>query len=150
MVLHKKKTLNLPKVDTGQRRLFLEQLHQFEKDNRAIIFLDESGFKSHDNRPYGYSKKGHKCFGEYNWQLKNQPNAIGATYNNQLFAVGLYDCSVNSDVFHSWVSQLLLPNVPKNSVIVRTTQHSIKGKTYKILYKRQNILFYGFHLIAQI
>lgn len=118
MALHKKKTLNHPKADAELRRLFLEQLRQFEKDNRAIIFLDESGFKSHDNRPYGYSKKGHKCFGEYNWQLKNQTNAIGAIYNNQLFAVGLYDCSVNSDVFHSWVNQLLLPNLPKNSVIV--------------------------------
>ena len=118
MVLLKKKTLNHPKADAELRCLFLEQLHQFEKDNRPIIFLDESGFKSHDNRPHGYSNKGQKCFGEYNWQLKNQTNAIGAIYNNQLFAVGLYDCSVNSDVFHSWVSQLLLPNLPKSSVIV--------------------------------
>ena len=118
MVLLKKKILNHPKADAELRCLFLEQLHQFEKDNRPIVFLDESGFKSHDNRPHGYSNKGQKCFGEYNWQLKNQTNAIGAIYNNQLFAVGLYDCSVNSDVFHSWVSQLLLPNLPKNSVIV--------------------------------
>ena len=105
-------------MDAELRGLFLEQLHQFETDNRPIVFLDESGFKSHDNRPHGYSNKGQKCFGEYNWQLKNQTNAIGAIYNNQLFAVGLYDCSVNSDVFHSWVSQLLLPNLPKNSVVV--------------------------------
>ena len=118
MVLPKKKTLNHPKADAELRGVFLEQLHQFETDNRPIVFLDESGFKSHDNRPHGYSNKGQKCFGEYNWQLKNQTNAIGAIYNNQLFAVGLYDCSVNSDVFHSWVSQLLLPNLPKNSVIV--------------------------------
>ena len=118
MVLLKKKTLNHPKADAELRGVFLEQLHQFEKDNRPLVFLDESGLKSHDNRPHGYSNKGQKCFGEYNWQLKNQTNAIGAIYNQQLFAVGLYDCSVNSDVFHSWVSQLLLPNLPKNSVIV--------------------------------
>ena len=118
MALLKKKTLNHPKADAELRFLFLKQLHQFEDEDRPIIFLDESGFKSHDNRPHGYSYKGQKCFGEYNWQLKNQTNAIGAIYNNQLFAVGLYDCSINSDVFHSWVSQLLLPNLPKNSVIV--------------------------------
>ena len=118
MVLLKKKTLNHPKADAELRCLFLEQLHQFETDNRPIVFLDESGFKSHDNRPHGYSNKGQKCFGEYNWQLKNHTNAIWAIYNTQLFAVGLYDCSVNSDVFHSWVSHLLLPNLPKNSVIV--------------------------------
>ncbi|HSP85100.1 MAG TPA: transposase, partial [Psychrobacter sp.] len=69
------------------------------------MYLDESGLKSHDNRPYGYSNRGKKCFGQYNWQLKKQTNAIGAIYNSQLFAIGLYDRSVNSDVFHRWVEQ---------------------------------------------
>jgi len=100
LVSLKKKTLNHPKVDKAKRQLFLEQLKQFEKDDRPIVYLDESSFKSHDYRPYGYAKKGAKCFGEHNWQLKNQTNVIGAIYNNQLFAVGLYDCSLNSDVFH--------------------------------------------------
>ena len=105
MVLLKKKTLHHPKSDEEKRQLFAEQLAWYEKDNRPVVYLDESGFKAHDYRPYGYAKKGEKCFGEHNWQLKNQTNAIGAIYNNQLFAVGLYDCSVNSDVFHSWAQQ---------------------------------------------
>ena len=116
--LLKKKTLNHPKADDDLRRLFLEQLSEFEESDRAIIYLDESGFKSHENRPHGYSYKGKPCFGSYNWQLKNQTNAIGAIHNNQLFAIGLYDCNVNADVFYSWVTQLLLPNLPKNSVVV--------------------------------
>ena len=91
MVLLKKKTLHHPKSDEEKRQLFAEQLAQHEKDNRPVVYLDESGFKAHDYRPYGYAKKGEKCFGEHNWQLKNQTNAIGAIYNNQLFAVGLYD-----------------------------------------------------------
>lgn len=107
-----------PKADDEKRLLFLDHLRQFELEDRPIIYLDESGFKSHENRPYGYSVRGKKCFGQYNWQLKNQTNAIGAIYNNQLFAVGLYDRSVNSDVFHSWVEQLLLPSLPKDSVII--------------------------------
>ncbi|MCC3307705.1 IS630 family transposase [Psychrobacter sanguinis] len=98
--------------------MFLEQLSEFKESDRAIIYLDESGFKSHENRPHGYSYKGKPCFGSYNWQLKNQTNAIGAIHNNQLFAIGLYECNVNADVFYSWVTQLLLPNLPKNSVIV--------------------------------
>lgn len=116
--LLKKKTLNHPKADDDLRRLFLEQLSEFKESDRAIIYLDESGFKSHENRPHGYSYKGKPCFGSYNWQLKNQTNAIGAIHNNQLFAIGLYDCNVNADVFYSWVTQLLLPNLPKNSVVV--------------------------------
>lgn len=107
-----------PQADETKRTNFLEQLKAYEQDNRAIIHLDESGFKSHDYRPYAYAPKGHKCHDTYNWQLKNMTNAIGAIHNGQLFSVGLYDCSINSNIFHHWVNTLLLPQLPKNSVIV--------------------------------
>ena len=32
--------------------------------------------------------------------------------------MGLFDCKVNSDVFHFWVDKFLLPELPSNSVIV--------------------------------
>ena len=141
--LLKKKTLKHPKADDNLRRLFLEQLSEFEESDRAIIYLDESGFKSHDNRPKGYASKGKPCLGQYNWQLKNQTNAIGAIHNNKLFGVGLYDCSVNSDLFHSWVEQLLLPHLPKNSVIVmdNATFHKRKDTTELIEGEGHTILW---------
>ena len=88
------------------------------KCRHPIIYLDESGFKSHEHRSHGYSRQGTPCYGTYNWQLKNQTNVIGAIYQNKLFAVGLFDCKVNSDVFHFWVDKFLIPELPKNSVIV--------------------------------
>ncbi len=114
----KKKTLKHPKADEEKREYFRTQLAWFETQERPIIYLDESGFKSHDHRPYGYAQRGHQCFGTYNWQLKNQTNAIGAIHDHQLFAVGLYDSSIDSGIFHSWVVELLLPQLPSNSVIV--------------------------------
>ncbi len=42
-------------------------MNELEK-NHPIIYLDESGFKSHDYRPHGYSRKGVPCLGQYNWQ----------------------------------------------------------------------------------
>lgn len=59
----------------------------------------------------------------YNWQLKNQPNAIEAIYKGQLFAVGLFDCKVNSDVFHFWVENFLIPELSENSVMDNATFH---------------------------
>ncbi|MFM2331831.1 MAG: hypothetical protein RIQ74_654, partial [Pseudomonadota bacterium] len=56
--------------------------------------------------------------GQYNWQLKNQTNAIGAIHQQKLFAVGLFDCKINADVFHFWVGRLLIPELPKNSIVV--------------------------------
>ena len=37
---------------------------------------------------------------------------------HQLFAVGLFDCKINSDVFHFWVEHFLIPELPNNSVVV--------------------------------
>ncbi|WP_420845745.1 transposase [Moraxella equi] len=66
-----------------------------------MVYLDESGFRGNTHRPYAYAHQSQRCYGTYNWQAKNQTNAIGAIYNNKLFAVGLYECSINSQVF-SW------------------------------------------------
>ncbi|OEY96169.1 IS630 family transposase [Acinetobacter qingfengensis] len=88
------------------------------KVKHPIVYIDESGFRSHEHRPYGYSRQGTPCFGTYNWQLKNQTNAIGAIYQGQLFAVGLFDCKINSDVFYFWVEEFLIKELPKHSVVV--------------------------------
>ena len=39
--------------------------------------------------------------------IKNQTNAIGAIHQQCLFAVGLFDCTINSDVYHFWIEHLL-------------------------------------------
>ncbi len=63
--------------------------------------------------------QGMPFLGSYNWQFKNQTNAIGAIHQGQLFAVCLFDCKVNSDVFHFLVDKFLIPELPvMNSVIV--------------------------------
>lgn len=63
-------------------------------------------------------KKGTPCLGQYNWQLKNQTNTIGTIHYHQLFAVGLFSCQINSDVFHFWIEKFLIPELPVSSVIV--------------------------------
>lgn len=69
-------------------------------------------------RLYGYAPRGQGCFGQHNWQAKGRTNVIGALLGKALMAVGLFICSVNSDVFHVWVIQILLPSLPPDSVVV--------------------------------
>ena len=142
-LLEKKDLNSHPKADKQQRLLFLKQLAAFEAEGRTLIYLDESGFKSHENRAYGYSHKGCPCLGKYNWQLKNQSNAIGAIHKNKLFAVGLYDCSINSDVFHCWVEELLLTQLPENSVIIMDNASFHKRQDTQQLIADADIIFYG-------
>ena len=67
-----------------------------------IVSLDESGFAHDMPRTHGYSRKGSRCYGEQDWHAKGRVNVIGAIHNHQLFAVRLFDCSINSDVFFAW------------------------------------------------
>lgn len=83
-----------------------------------MVYLDESGFAKDMPRTHGYARRGQRCFGVQDWQAKGRTNVIGALLGFALIAVGLFTCSINSDVFYTWVTQLLLPSLPNNSVIV--------------------------------
>lgn len=79
-------------------------------------------------RTHGYSVKGMRCYGTHDWGAKGRTNAIGALIDSTLIAIGLISGSVNTDVFTSWVQQILLPNLPKESVIVMDNASFHKGK----------------------
>ncbi|EGZ43292.1 ISSpo6 transposase [Neisseria wadsworthii 9715] len=95
--------------------------------------MDESGFRSSTYRPYGYAAKGSLCSDTYNWQGRNQTNAIGALYGNRLFAVGLFDCSINRQIFDAWVERMLIPQLPANSVVVMDNAAFHKGDAEALL-----------------
>lgn len=90
----------------------------YQKANRPIVYLDESGFKHHAYRPNGYSARGQPCHGTHNWHLRNTTNAVAAWSDNQLLAPFLVEGTFNSDVFFAWITQGLIPELPANSVIV--------------------------------
>ena len=45
-------------------------------------------------------------------------NAIGAAIDFVFVAVGLFNGSINSDVFYAWLTSTLLPNLQAGTVIV--------------------------------
>ena len=112
-----KKTLKHPKADQTQRAIFRSQVKHYKKEGRPIIYLDESGFAVSSPRTHGYSQEGTRCYGHHNWQEKGRINAIGAIMNKDLFSVSLWECTVDSDVFHTWAKMDLLPKLPKRSAI---------------------------------
>ena len=114
-----KKTLFHPKADELSRLIFMLKIFRYEFiEKRPIVYLDESGFGVDAPRESGYSLKGEKCHASKDWHARGRINAIGAIANFKLFNVCLFDCNIDSDVFYAWVTQELLPNTPKNAVIV--------------------------------
>ncbi len=45
-----------------------------------------------------------------------------------LFAIGLFDCNINRDVFYVWITKILLPELPENAVIFMDNASFHKGK----------------------
>ncbi|WP_171532121.1 transposase [Acinetobacter defluvii] len=71
-------------------------------------------------------------------------------YQNKLFAVGLFDCKVNSDVLHFWVEKFLIPELPENSVIVMDNAAFHKRQDIQDLIMQHGIKYSGFLLIVEI
>lgn len=87
-------------------------------ENRAIAYIDESGFALDAPRTHGYSEKGSRCLDAKDWHAHGRINAIGALLNFDFLTVDLWDCNIDSDVFYEWLVQSLLPKLPPNSVVV--------------------------------
>ena len=100
------------------REEFQEKIEKYTKAGRVIVYLDESGFAHDMPRTHGYSARGKRCYGERDWHAKGRTNAIGAIINNQVLTVCLFDCNIDSDVFYAWLTKDLIPQLPKESVVV--------------------------------
>ncbi|CAA2930279.1 transposase [Arsenophonus endosymbiont of Bemisia tabaci] len=95
-----------------------KQQYEYEKEGKHIVFIDEIGFSHDTSRTHGYSPKGQRYVGLKNWRAKGRTNVISALLGTMLFAMGLFDINIKSDVFYAWVTQVLIPVLPKNSVMM--------------------------------
>ena len=69
-------------------------------------------------RTHGYSPIGQHCYGTQDWNAKGRINAIGAIVDFKFINISLFEGSVNSDVFYTWLIQQLIPSIPPQAVIV--------------------------------
>ena len=124
-ISHIKKALKHPRADAAKRRIFLEKIEVHKKASRPIVYIDESGFAHDMPRTHGYTAKGKRCFGTHDWQARGRINVIGALLGTELLTVGLFTGNINSDVFHGWLEDNLIPKLPPTSVLVmdNTTFH---------------------------
>ena len=101
---------------------------EYLEQHLPLVYIDESGFQSESTRLHSYSPQGTRAEAEFNWQLKNCSNAIGALTENRLLTVGVFDCSVNPEVFECWIEQDLLPKLKETSVLIMDNATFHKGK----------------------
>ncbi|CAA2930683.1 hypothetical protein ARSQ2_01819 [Arsenophonus endosymbiont of Bemisia tabaci Q2] len=77
-------------------------------------------------------------------ELKEE-NVIGALLGTTLFAIGLFDININSDVFYAWVvTQVLIPVLPKNSVMM------MDNATFHKKQSIQQVIIDAGHMVAYL
>jgi transposase len=91
------------------------------------VFIDESGFAHDMPRTRGYASKGQRCFGTHDWGAKGRTNVIGALLSGVLLTVSLFQTNINTEIFSAWVTQDLIPKLPKKSVVVMDNATFHKG-----------------------
>jgi transposase len=69
-------------------------------------------------RTHGYAFKGQRCQDKCDWQARGRINVIGAICAHQFITTTLFQHNIDSDTFHAWVTQDLLPKLPHQSIIV--------------------------------
>ena len=104
--------------DHSGRLAFICKMTRYRLRGITVVYLDESGFAVDMPRTHGYSPKGERCHAVKDWHARGRVNAIGAIIGFAFLTVCLFDCNINSDVFHAWLTEDLLTKTPANSVIV--------------------------------
>ena len=87
-------------------------------------------------RTYGYSPKGQRCYGTWDWNAKGRINVIGALLNNQLISVCLFESNIDRITFVSWIKYELLNKLPEKSVVVMDNASFHKGEEINALFEK--------------
>lgn len=90
-------------------------------------------------RTHGYSLKGKRCYGKHNWGAKGRTNVIGALLSSVLLTIGLFETTINTDIFNSWMIQDLIPQLPPNSIIVMDNASFHQGIEMKEALEKQGL-----------
>lgn len=67
---------------------------------------------------YAWSPRGESVNDEIKGHATEKLNIIAGLSGGDIIAPMIYECSMNSEMFNFWLEQQLLPEIPKNSLVV--------------------------------
>ncbi|MBW4532513.1 MAG: IS630 family transposase [Pleurocapsa minor HA4230-MV1] len=83
-----------------------------------LVYLDESGFEEYVYRPYAWSKRGQKTYGDRHGQKGTRTSLIAGKRGKQLLAPILFQGSTNALWFNQWLEKHLIPELKPNSTLI--------------------------------
>lgn len=112
----KKKTKRYREQDPIKRELYKRQIINIDKEK--IAYIDETGIDTYLYREYGRSQKGELIYGEISGRKYKRTGIVAAQMGKEILAPLQYSGTMDSLLFETWFTNMLLPALPKDSVIV--------------------------------
>ena len=104
-----------------------------EKSN--IVYIDESGIKNTLRNEYAWSPRGESVNDERKGRATEKLNIIAGLSDRNIIAPMIYECGTNSELFNFWLEHSLLPEIPKDSLVVMDNASFHKSKKQRSLWK---------------
>ena len=99
-----------------QRWLFRRELEKLA--GRAVFYLDECGVEHRLHQEYGRAPRGERLYAEVAGSRRRRTSIIAVAQNAKLVAPFVFEGSCNTEVVDTYFEKVLLPTLPKGSVIV--------------------------------
>ena len=85
---------------------------------REVFYLDECGVEHRLHQEYGRAPRGERLYAEVAGGQRRRTSIISVSQNSKLVAPFVFEGSCNRDVVDTYFEKVLLPALPKGSVIV--------------------------------
>ncbi len=120
-------------ADEDAKQAFVESLKNEKKEN--IVYVDETGFDEHLYREYAFSKRGQRVIAKIPGKKLKRLSLVAALCNGKILAPFGYSGTGDSNVFHTWVEKVLLPQLKPGQIIIMDNAKIHKSEKTKELIK---------------
>ena len=111
--------------------MFLRKLEQYKKEKMPIAYVDESGFAHSMPKTHGQSRMKKRCYGSCDWNARGRKNVVAALYESSIIGCGIVEHNINANVLNTWVEEILLPDLPDESIVIMGNTNFYKSKKTK-------------------
>jgi transposase len=91
--------------------------------------LDESGIDDNEEYMYGHAPKGERLHAMKNTDRNKRLSIISALHNKQLIAPFVFEGYCNSEVFETYLQEVLVPELKEGQTVVMDNASFHKGKS---------------------
>ena len=112
----KKKTTHYGEQKLERVAEYKEQIKKYPKEKR--IYVDEAGFDSYLYRKYARAPKGQKIHEAIKGNKYERTSIVAGKMGDDIIAPLQYKGTMHGDFFETWFEKYLLPEVPKDGVVI--------------------------------